>query len=81
VGSDLRQLEFPEDLLEIFWIWYRRGAVGLPQALGRLGRALTAERRRRLGIRQLQDLDDRLLADTCVSGEIEFRRVSAVTVS
>jgi uncharacterized protein YjiS (DUF1127 family) len=37
------------------------------------GACFAAERRRRLGIRQLQDLDDRLLADICVSrGEIEF---------
>jgi hypothetical protein len=42
--------------------WWRRIVALAAQALARFGSALAAERRRRLGIRQLQDLDGRLLA-------------------
>jgi len=49
--------------------WWTR----LAQALARFGHALAAERRRRLGIRQLQRLDDRLLADIGTTrGAIEW---------
>jgi uncharacterized protein YjiS (DUF1127 family) len=39
--------------------WWRR----LIQSLARHGRALAAERRRRLAIRRLRELDPRMLAD------------------
>ena len=49
--------------------WWRR----FGQSLGRLRSALAAEQRRRQGIRQLQGMDDRMLADIGLSrGQIEF---------
>jgi uncharacterized protein YjiS (DUF1127 family) len=48
--------------------WWPR----IAQTLARLGRALAVERRRRRGIRQLQNLDERALADIGVGrGEIK----------
>jgi uncharacterized protein YjiS (DUF1127 family) len=62
--------------------WWRRIVALAAQALARFESALAAERRRRLGIRQLQDLNDRLLEDICASrGEIAFAAAIGVTAS
>jgi uncharacterized protein YjiS (DUF1127 family) len=44
-------------------LWWRK----LGQSLGRLRSAVAAAQRRRLGIHQLQRLDDRMLADIGIS--------------